>query len=341
MVAVGSGVPRLRWTTTTGGTLRDVRAATIVDNRLAVAAHPDPQPGAGEVLVRVHGAGINGADLLQVRGLYPAPPGSPQDIPGMELAGEVVALGRSATRFRAGDRVMAVVGGGGQAELAVVHERLLMRVPDGVDWAQAGGFPETFTTAHDALFTQASLRMGERVLIHGAAGGVGIAGVELAHLAGAHVCASVRSQRLRPDVARLGANLVIAPDEFTTHGPFDVILELVGAPNLAGNLEALALCGRIVVIGIGAGARAEIDLGVLMGKRGLLMASTLRARSLEEKAVCARRIEAEVLPALADGRLSVPIAATYSLEDVQGAYDRFAAGDKLGKVVLEVVPALP
>ncbi len=174
------------------------------------------------------------------------------------------------------------------------------------------------------------------MLIHGAAGGVGVAAVQLAHLAGARVCATVRSERLRPEVSELGADVVAAPDGFAEHGPFDVILELVGAPNLGANLEALATRGRIVVIGTGAGSRAEIDLLTLMMKRGHLMASTLRARPLEEKALCARRVEAEVLPALADGRLRVPVAATYRLEEAQAAYDRFAAGEKLGKVVLEV-----
>jgi NADPH:quinone reductase len=315
-----------------------MRAVTIVDTQLTVADHPGPQPGLGEVLIAVRAAGINGADLMQVKGFYPAPPGSPQDIPGMEFAGEVVELGPGAMRFAVGDRVMAVVGGGAQAELITVHERLLMPVPDGVEWVAAGGFPEVFTTAHDALFTQAQLRAGEHVLIHGAAGGVGVAAVQLAHNAGAWVCATVRSERLRPEVAGLGADVVTAPDGSAAHGPFDVILELVGAPNLAGNLAALATAGRLVVIGIGAGARAEIDLYALMSKRGRLMASTLRARPLEEKALCARRVEAEVLPALAQGRLRVPVAASFSLEDAQAAYDRFAAGDKLGKVVLEMTP---
>ncbi|HEY8756648.1 MAG TPA: zinc-binding dehydrogenase [Candidatus Dormibacteraeota bacterium] len=313
-----------------------MRAVTIVDHSLAVREHPDPRPESGEVLIAVRAAGLNAADLLQVKGLYPTPPGSPPDIPGMELAGEVVALGPSASRFQVGDRVMALLGGGAQAELAVVHERLLMPIPDSVDWTAAGGFPEVFTTAHDALVTQATMHLGERVLVHGAAGGVGVAAVQLAHLAGARVTATVRAQPLRDDVAALGADTVIAPEGFADHGPFDVILELVGAINIAGNLEALAVGGRIVVIGIGAGARGEIDLRALMMKRGRLMASTLRARSLEEKATCARRIEAEVIPALAAGRLRIPVAASYPLDRAGEAYDRFAAGKKLGKVVIEI-----
>src|SRR5436309_2288339 len=164
-----------------------MRAVTIREGgELAVAGHPDPEPGAGEVLVRVRAAGLNGADILQRAGGYPAPPGSPPDIPGLELAGEVAALGPGAERFAESDRVMAIVGGGGQAELAVVHERQLMPVPDGLGWPEAGGVPEVFTTAHDALFTQAGLKSGERLLVHGAAGGVGMAGVQLGRAAGAH-----------------------------------------------------------------------------------------------------------------------------------------------------------
>jgi NADPH2:quinone reductase len=316
-----------------------MRSVTIVAKAIAVAERPDPRAGSGEALIAVRAAGVNGADLLQVQGFYPAPPGSPQDIPGMEFAGEVIELGAGTMRVAVGDRVMAVVGGGAQAELITVHERLLMPVPAGVEWVAAGGFPEVFTTAHDALITQAQLRAGERVLIHGAAGGVGVAAVQLAHNAGAWVCATVRSERLRPEVAALGADVVTAPDGFADHGPFDVVLELVGAPNLAADLEALATAGRLVVIGVGAGARAEIDLHVLMRKRGRLLASTLRARPLEEKATCARRVEAEVLPPLAGGRLRVPVAASFSLDQAQAAYDRFAAGDKLGKVVLEMPAA--
>ena len=237
-----------------------MRAATIRDGQVVVAEHPDPQPGSGEVLVRVHAAGLNGADIHQRAGHYPAPPGSPPDIPGLELAGEVVARGPGAERFAEGDRVMAVVGGGGQAELATVHERQLMPVPEGVSWIEAGGLPEVFTTAHDALFTQAGLRAGERLLVHGAAGGVGTAGVQLGASTGAHVTATVRNESLRDEVAALGAHQVIDPEGFAEHGPFDVVLELVGAPNLAGDLQALATSGRIVVIGIGGGAKAELNL---------------------------------------------------------------------------------
>jgi putative PIG3 family NAD(P)H quinone oxidoreductase len=310
-----------------------VKAVTVRDGELTVEDHPDPEPSSGEVLVRVHAAGVNGADMMQRRGLYPAPPGAPQDIPGLEFAGEVVALGPGARRFTEGDRVMAVVGGGGQAELATVHERAAMPVPDGVAWPQAGGIPEVFTTAHDAVFTQAELRPGEHLLVHGGAGGVGTAAIQLARAAGARVTATVRNESLRQGVSELGAE-VIAPEGFEERGPFDVILELVGAPNLPVDVKALATCGRIVVIGIGAGAKAELNLGALMGNRGRVMASTLRPRPLEEKAAAARLMERSVLPLIESGAVKVPVHATYPLEQAREAYDAFAAGGKLGKIVL-------
>jgi NADPH:quinone reductase len=315
-----------------------VHAVTIADADLTWQEHGDPAPGHGELLVAVHAAGLNGADMMQRRGLYPAPPGAPADIPGLELAGEVQATGEGVTRFSAGDRVMAVVAGGGQAELAIVHERHALPVPADLDWAAAGGFPEVFTTAHDALFTQCQLLMGERVLVHGAAGGVGIAGVQLAARAGARVVATVRNEAVRDDVAAIGQAAgdveVVAPDAFAEHGPFDVVLELVGAPNMPANLDALAMGGRIAVIGVGGGATTELNLLTLMGKRARIHGSTLRARSLEEKAVAARAVERSVLPLLERGDLTVPIAATMPMSDAAVAYDRFAAGGKLGKIVL-------
>jgi len=312
-----------------------MRAATIREGEVLVEECPDPVPGAGEVLVRVRAAGLNGADMMQRRGLYPAPPGSPPDIPGLELAGEVAALGPGATRFAGGDRVMAIVGGGGQAELAVVHERQLMPVPASLDWAQAGGLPEVFTTAHDALFTQCSLRPGERLLVHGGAGGVGTAAIQLGRAAGARVTATVRGEDSRAGVAAFGAE-VIPPEGFAEHGSHDVILELVGAPNLAENLTALAPGGRICVIGVAAGVKAELNLLALMGKRASIRGSTLRARPLEEKALAARLLEREVLLLFDSGALHVPVAESFPLEEVAAAYDRFAAGGKLGKIVLVI-----
>jgi NADPH:quinone reductase-like Zn-dependent oxidoreductase len=320
-----------------------MHAATIVDGRLEWREHPDPELGAGELLVAVEAAGLNGADLVQIKGGYPAPPGSPSDIPGLELAGRVVATGPKVFGFSEGDRVMAVVGGGAQAELAVIHERTAIRVPDNLSWAEAGGFPEVFTTAHDSLFTQCGLSLGERVLVHGAAGGVGIAGVQLAALAGALVTATVRNEGLRDEVERIGQRCgtvgAVAPDaDLAALGPFDVVLELVGGPNFAADLRDLAIGGRISIIGVGAGGRAELELFTLMGKRARIHGSTLRPRPLEQKAIAAQLVERHVIPAVASGRVAVPVAATFPMRDAQAAYDRFAAGAKLGKIVLVADP---
>jgi NADPH2:quinone reductase len=310
-----------------------MRAVTIIDKVLSVSDQPDPEPGSGEVLVKVRAAGLNGADQMQRKGVYPAPPGSPRDIPGLELAGEVVGLGPGAERFELGDRVMGIVGGGGQAEFCTVHERVLMPVPERLSWSEAGGAPEVFTTAHDAVFTQGGLLAGERLLVHGAAGGVGTAAVQIGHAAGARVTATVRNPDSRERVAELGAT-VIEPEGFAEHGPFDLILELVGAVNLADNVKSLDFNGRLSIIGTSAGAVGELNLGLLMHKRARIYGSTLRARPLEQKAMTARGVERSVLPALASGEIVVPIAETFGLEDAVAAYDRFAAGGKLGKIVL-------
>ncbi|HXQ58739.1 MAG TPA: zinc-binding dehydrogenase [Acidimicrobiales bacterium] len=308
---------------------------TIVDGKLVWTDHPDPVAGDYEIVVAVRGAGLNAADLMQRLGFYPAPAGVPADIPGLELAGEVVAVGAKAERFAVGDRVMAVVGGGAQAEMAVIDERCALAVPDGLSWEEAGGFPEAFSTAHDAMFTQAGLAMGNRVLVTAAAGGVGTAGVQLAAAAGATVVASVRSADRRPDVVALGATAAVDPEEALALGPFDVALELVGGSSLPGVLNALSVGGRIVVIGVhGGGGRAELDLLALMHRRARISASTLRARPLLEKASVAGAVGAHVLPHLEAGRIRVPVCATFPMDRADDAYELFATGGKLGKIVL-------
>jgi NADPH:quinone reductase len=313
--------------------VRSVRAVTIQDNQIVVDERTDPEPGSGEVLVRVRAAGLNGADQHQLRGGYPAPPGSPPDIPGLELAGEVIARGAGAERFSEGDRVMGIVGGGGQAELATVHERILVSVPEELTWNEAGGVPEVFTTAHDALFTQAGLQAGERLLVHGGAGGVGTAAIQLGRAAGAQVTATVRNPELRERVSELGAH-VVDPERFRDLGPFDLILELIGAANLNDNLKSLEIGGRITVIGMGGGSTGEINLGLLLTKRARMYGSTLRSRPLELKALTARGLERSVLPLLASGTVRVPIAETYPLAEAAAAYEHFARGGKLGKIIL-------
>jgi NADPH:quinone reductase len=220
-----------------------------------------------------------------------------------------------------------------------VHERLATPVPDGMSWSEAGGFPEAFTTAHDALFTQGELRPGARVCVHGAAGGVGSAGVQLGGTVNAQIVATVRNPAHRSEVEALAPGVTaVDPADFTGRGPFDVILELIGGPNIAADLASLNAFGRIVVIGIGAGATAEVDLRLLMMVRGRIMASTLRTRPLEQKADAARRVESQVLPLVASGQVRVPVAATYPIDQAAEAYARFVQGGKLGKVVLVMEP---
>ena len=244
-----------------------MHAVTIVEGQLQWTEHSDPTPGEGEVVVSVAAAGLNGADMMQRRGLYPAPPGSPPDIPGLEFAGTVAGNGPGATRFAPGARVMGICGGGAQAERAVVHESTLLTVPDGVDLVSAGGFPEAFSTAQDALFSQADLCEDDTVLISGGAGGVGTAAVQLAGVAGARVVATVRNPEHHADVRALGAHEVILPDQIGEYGPYDVSLELVGAPGVEAVLPYMAKGGRIVVIGVGAGAKAQVNLLAVMASR--------------------------------------------------------------------------
>ena len=309
-----------------------MRAVVFEDGQAVVSEVDDPEPGHRQLLVEVRAAGLNGADIAQARGGYPSPPGAPTT-GGLELAGEVVAAGPGCQRFSVGDRVMAVVQGGGQAERCVVDEPLAMPVPKALDWESAGGFPEVFATAHDALFTQADVAMGEQVCIHGAAGGVGVAAVQLAAAAGAQVTATVRNPDSRRAVAELGAQ-AIDPADFIDAGPYDVILELVGAPNWPANLKALGTDGRIAVIGVGAGSEVTLNLALLMVKRVRLFASTLRPRSLEQRAAVARLVEHHVLPLVESGRVQVPIASTFPLAEAAEAYEYFVVPGKLGKVVL-------
>jgi len=311
-----------------------MRAVVIRDKELYVEERPDPVPGDTELLVAVHAAGLNGADMIQRLGFYPAPPGVPADIPGMELAGEVVGVGAQVTRFGLGDRVMGVVGGGAQATLAVIDESHALPVPSTLSWPEAGGFPEVFETAHDALFSQGLLSMGDRVLVTGAAGGVGTAGVQLAAAAGAVVVATVRDPARRAEVTALGAATVIDPSEVADHGPYDVVLELVGAASLPDVLPHLATGARVVVIGVGSGSTISVNLLTLMGARARIGGSTLRARSRREKGNVAAAVEAHVLPLLASGRITVPVCHTFALDEVEAAYAQFGAGSKLGKIVL-------
>lgn len=289
-----------------------MRAAILpaVDAPFELRDVPDPVPQDGEALVRVRAAGINFLDILIRRGRYPQMPELPAVL-GVEVAGEL----------EDGTRVMALLGGGGQAELVAVHERCVLPIPEHLGFEEAGGFMEVFCTAHDALFTQAQLQPGERLLVTGAAGGVGLAAVALGLATGARVTGSARHSQER--LRALGADTDVEDE-------YDVILELLGGDNLAANLDRLAPRGRVVVVGLGAGSRAEIEFGKLMRRRGRIFGTMLRARPLEEKALVVQLVGRHVLPL----GVSVPVHETFPLERAQDAYESFVAGGKFGKIVL-------
>lgn len=311
-----------------------MRATIIDDGTIAVGERPDPVPAPDEVLVEVAGAGLNGADLLQRAGHYPAPAGTPDDQPGLEFAGTVVQVGERVSTAEVGDRVMGIVPGAGQSELVATPADLVLSLPRSWDPVHAGGAPEALVTAHDALFTQGALGPGDRVLVTGAAGGVGTAAVQLARGAGAHVVASARGPDRHEALAGLGAHEVVAPDDHADAGPFDVVLELVGGPSLETVLGSLATGARMVVIGVGAGPRLELNLLALMGRRATLRGSTLRARPLADR-IRATRAAGHVLDGLvAAGTYQVPVAAVHGLDAAADAYDDFDRGGHLGKVIL-------
>jgi NADPH:quinone reductase len=297
---------------------------------MSVGERPDPVPLPSEVLVRVTHAGLNPADVVQRAGNYPAPPGSPADIPGLEVAGTVIACGEAVTTWRAGDRVFGLVGGGGLADMVTVHERHVARIPDDLTDPEAAAVPEAFITAHDAVFTRAGLALGETLLVNGASGGVGTAAVQLGVAAGVRVLANARSHR--EALTDLGAE----PCQLSEARGVDVVLELVGAANLPGSLEALAVRGRIIVVGTGAGADAELSLRALMGRRASLMGTVLRARPMEEKAAAVQAFVRSVVPHLAAGRVRPVIDRVFPIADAAAAFDHLAAPGKLGKVLLEL-----
>ena len=266
-----------------------MHALVIQDGRLIWRERPDPQPGPGELLVAVRAAGVNSADLSQRDGAYPAPPGVPADIPGLEFAGEVAGVGAGVSAYGPGDRVMALVGGGAQATLAVVDAAQALPAPASMSWEQAGGFPEAFATAYDALFAQAGLLMGERLLVTGAAGGVGTAAIQLGAATGARVVAAVRDRSVADVLRELGAAEVVAHGDAPAHGPYDVVLELVGGASLAAALPALAVNGRAVAIGVGAGSDLRIDLRDLMSRRARISASTVSSSASRRRTRCCRR----------------------------------------------------
>jgi putative PIG3 family NAD(P)H quinone oxidoreductase len=308
---------------------------------------PDPVPGAEQVLVRVRTSALNRADLLQRRGGYAAPPGWPSDIPGIEIAGEVAALGPGATLWQRGDRVFGLVGGGAHAEYCVVHERTLARLPDGLSWREAGAIPEAFITAHDALVTQANLRPGEHVLIHAVGSGVGLAAVQLCRTLGAIPYGTARTADkierarelgLEDGVVVAGApSAIAAPVATWTKGRgVDVVLELVGGAYVPASIAALAHTGRLMLVGLVGGTSAPIDLGRVLRQRLTIRGTVLRSRPLEERIQATRAFAAEVVPFLERGIVAPVIDSTFPLTEIRAAHERLESNATFGKVVLDV-----
>ena len=310
---------------------------------------PRPEPGPEDVLVRVHASGLNRADLLQRRGMYPAPAGWPADIPGLEFAGEVAACGERARAWQPGARVFGLVGGGAQAEFITTHERAVAEIPQKLSWSEAAAIPEVFLSAHDALWVQAALRPGERVLIHAVGSAVGLAAVQLARAIRA-VPYGISRTAGKIDRAReygLEAGAVIndpvaelsACTRAWTHDQgFDVVLDLTGGPYVRAAIEALAPKGRLMLVGTVAGTKAEIPIGMAMGKRLTIRGTVMRARPLEERIATIRKFAAEVLLLFEQGQLRSVIDSEFSLEEIRAAHQRLESNETFGKVVITIAP---
>ncbi len=310
---------------------------------LSLREVPAPEPDAGEILVRVRAAGINRADVLQRMGQYPAPPGARADVPGLEYAGEVAALGIGAEGWKVGDRVMGLVPAGGYAEFVTVNEAVALRVPAAWSFEQAAAVPEAFITAHDAMVRQLGLRSGETVLIHAVGSGVGTAAVQLARAYGARAFGTSRSAQKLERARSLGLELGIdsSRDDFaqvvrkaTAGQGVDVVLDLVGAPLLAGSIQALARGGRMIVVGLTGGRSAPIDLGAVLSKRLTIVGTVLRARTLAEKINVTAHFAAEVLPLLEGGIVRPVVERSFPLAEAAEAHRRLESNEVFGKLVL-------
>lgn len=306
-----------------------------------------PEPGPEEILVHVHASALNRADLLQRQGKYPAPPGWPADTPGLEFAGEVEACGERARMWQRGARVFGLVGGGAQAEFLVIHERAVAEIPANLSWAEAAAVPEAFITAHDALFTQAALRPGERVLIPAVGSGVGLAAAQLIRAVGAQGYGTSRTSdkivRARECGIEAGAviNDAIAElpkyaREWTSGAGFDVVLDLVGGAYVRAAVEALAPKGRLMLVGSMAGAKIELPLGVVMAKRLTIRGTVMRARPLEERIAAVRKFAVETGPLFARGALRATVDSEFSLDEIRAAHERLESNQTFGKVVVRV-----
>jgi NADPH2:quinone reductase len=302
-----------------------------------------PEPVGDYVRVRVRASGINRADLLQRAGGYPAPAGSPADIPGLEFAGEVDAVGPRVTMWKTGQRVMGLVGGGAQAEYVLIHEGMLVEIPDNLDYVQAAGIPEVFMTAHDGLFTQGGLQMGELVLIHAAGSGVGTAAIQLAHAVGATTFGTSRTPNKLERAKPLGLDYGLSDQDFATEvkrltngAGVHLVLDFIGAAYLEQNLDVLTTWGRLVFLATMGGVQGNTDLRLLMSKRLTMRGCTLRSRTLEEKMAVTRRFATSVLPLLASGKVKPIIEEVYPMADIGKAHSAMSENKNFGKYVVTI-----
>jgi NADPH2:quinone reductase len=310
---------------------------------LEIQERAKPEPGVGQIRVRVRASALNRADLMQREGNYPVPPGVSAEIAGMEYAGEVDALGASATLWKIGDRVMGIVGGAAHAEYLCVHEREAIPLPKSMSWTDAAAIPEVFITASDALFTRLALRAGETVLIHAVGSGVGTAGLQLARVAGARVVGTARSPEKLERAKKLGLDVAIDASRGDWAAQVEgaigaervhAVLDLVGGSYLEGNLRVLALLGRIVVVGLTGGASAPFNMGVLLRKRLTIVGTNLRARSLEEKIALARDFSERFVPLFDSGQLKPVVDRVFSFGDIRAAHELMHSNETFGKIVL-------
>ncbi|MDQ2930994.1 MAG: NAD(P)H-quinone oxidoreductase [Gemmatimonadota bacterium] len=306
-----------------------------------------PAPSYGQVLVRVHATALNRADVMQREGRYPPPPDAPKDIPGMELAGEIAELGAGVTRWRLGQRVFGIVGGGAYAEYVVTHERLLAAIPDSISFTDAAAIPEAFITAHDALVTQASLRASESVLIHAVASGVGLAAVQLVRVLGAIPFGTARGEGKIARAKELGledgwaatgdmSELAAHAKQWSGGRGMNVVLDLVGGAYFPASIEVMAPLGRLMVIGTLAGSVAQIPLGRVLASRITIRGTMLRGRALEEKIAATRAFEEQIVPLFGRGVLRAVVDREYPLAEVRAAHTRLESNDTVGKIVLRV-----
>ena len=314
-----------------------MRALVIDDGKLRVEERPTPAPEADQVLVDVTSAGLNRADILQARGMYAAPPGWPPDVPGLEFAGTVAGTGTGVRALREGDRVFGIVGGGAHATHLITKEDLCSPIPDQLDMAVAGGAPEAFITAHDALVTRAELRPGERVLIHGVGGGVGTAAVQVAGALGATTVGTSRTEDKLRRAREIGLDQgVVASDNMADEiGEVDVVIDLIGGDYLTTDVRVCRSRGRIVIVGLLAGAKSPLDLGAVLSKRLTIRGTVLRSRPDYEKALATRAFEREVLPLLARGDARVVVDRVFTLDDANAAYEHMVTNEGYGKTIID------